>query len=56
MMYLGAKKKFSFSIVCVYAVYDCHAMSSPPPEVPLSPLSDSMLSCLSFFFFFFFSF
>ena len=49
MIYLGAKKKFSFSIVCVYAVYACHAMSSPPPQVPLSPLSDPMLSCLFFF-------
>ena len=53
MIYLGAKKKFSFYIVCVYAMYACHAMSSPPPQVPLSPLSDPMLSCLSFFFLFF---
>ena len=52
MIYLGAKK-ISFSIVCVYAVYACHAMSSPPPQVPLSPLSDPMLSCVFFFFFFF---
>ena len=52
----GGKKKFSFSIVCVYAMYACHAMSfPPPPHMPLSPLSDPMLSCL-FFFFFFFSF
>ena len=45
----GGKKKFSFSIVCVYAVYACYAMSPPPPRVPLSPLSDPMLSCLFFF-------
>ena len=50
----GGKTKFSFSIVCVYAVYACHAMSSPPPpQVPLSSLSDRVLSCLFFFFFFF---
>ena len=53
MIYLGGKK-FSFSIVCVYAMYACHAMSSPPPQVRLSPLSDPMLSCLFFFPFFFF--
>ena len=47
----GGKKKISFSIVCVYAVYACYAMSAPPPRrVPLSPLSDPMLSCLFFFF------
>ena len=52
MIYLE-EKKFSFPIVCVYAVYACHAMSSPPPQVPLPPLSDPMLSCLFFFGFFF---
>ena len=52
MIHLGAQKRFSFSIVCVYAVYACHAMSSPPPQEALSLLSDPNLSCLFFFLFF----
>ena len=36
MIYFGGKKKFSFSIVCVYAVYACHAMSSPPRGATVS--------------------
>ena len=54
MIYLGAKKiSPSPSFVCTLCtlVMQCHP---PPPQVPLSPLSDPMLSCLFFFSFLFF--
>ena len=50
MIYLGAKKKTPSPLfVCTLCtlVMQCHP---PPPEVPLCPLSDPMLSCLSLFF------
>ena len=51
MIYLGAKKNsLSPLFVCTLCtlVMQCHP---PPHQVPLSPLSDAMLSCLSLFFF-----
>ena len=47
----GKKNSPSPLFVCTLCtlVMQCHP---PPPQVPLSPLSDPMLSCLFFFFFF----
>ena len=55
MIYLGAKKNSPSPLfVCTLCtlVMQCHP--PPPPRVPVSPLSDPMLSCLFFFFFYFF--
>ena len=52
MIYFGAKKFFlSPLFVCTLCtlVMQCHP---PPPQVPQSPVSDPMLSCVFFFLFF----
>ena len=50
MIYLGAKKILLPHCLCVRGVRLSCNVIPPPPQVPLSPLSDPMLSCLSFFF------
>ena len=50
MIYLGAKKILLLHCLRVPCVrLSCNVI--PPPQVPLSPLSDPTLSCLFFFFF-----
>ena len=52
MIYLEAKKILLLHCLCVrYVRLSCHVV--PPPHMPLSPLSDPMLSCVFFFLFFF---
>ena len=51
IIYLGEKKILLLHCLCVRCVrLSCNVI--PPHQVPLSPLSDPMLSCLLFFFFF----